>query len=73
MSHRAGAQPKSNGVSSCRTGSSKEYMFANRPVIVTDAIRRVASAVALDPGFLQIGHSADMKFVIEEDLKRKAG
>jgi len=53
-------------------GFSKKYMFANRPVIVTGAIRRWRALSRWTPEFFK-SEFGSMTFTIDEDLKRKAG
>ena len=50
----------------------QEYMFANRPVVLTDALRGWNSVKSWSPVFFKREYG-DMKFTIEDDLKSKAG
>jgi histone arginine demethylase JMJD6 len=49
-----------------------KYMFANRPVIVTDAMRRWPALARWTPDFFKTTFG-DLRFSIEDDLKKKAG
>ena len=50
----------------------REYMFANRPVVVTDALRQWNAVKTWSPEFFKREYG-NMTFTIEDDLKRKAG
>src|SRR5262249_5315964 len=50
----------------------REDVFANLPVVVTDALRHWNAVKTWSPEFFKREYG-DMKFTIEEDLKRKAG
>jgi histone arginine demethylase JMJD6 len=49
----------------------KEHMFANRPVIVTDTISQWPALTKWTPEFFK-REFGEMKFMIDENLKRKA-
>ena len=51
---------------------SEKYLYANKPVVVTDAIRQWKAVTRWTPEFFK-REFGDMKFTINEDLKRIVG
>ena len=50
----------------------KEYLYANKPVVITDAMRQWKAVGRWTPDFFK-QEFGSMKFAIDDDLKRKAG
>ncbi len=50
----------------------EHYLYANKPVVVTDALRQWKAVGRWTPEFFK-ENFGDLKFTIEDDLKRKAG
>jgi histone arginine demethylase JMJD6 len=50
----------------------EKYLYANKPVVVTDALRQWKALSRWTPEFFKV-EFGDMKFTIGEDLKRQAG
>lgn len=50
----------------------KNYLYANRPVVITDAMRQWKAVGRWTPDFFK-QEFGSMKFTIDDDLKRKAG
>src|SRR5213596_2647904 len=50
----------------------QEYLYANKPVVVTDILSQWKALSRWTPEFFK-REFGDMKFTIDEDLKRKVG
>ena len=50
----------------------REYLFANKPVVVTDALRSWKALTRWTPEFFKREFGA-MKFTLDEDLRTKIG